>query len=171
MARRSTSATGAATRVALATLLAVGLAGSVTAATDDSATFTIAQDVPTLTVVAIDESAASHGDLLIFEATITHEDGREGILRGSLLTVDLPDEAGDSLEDRIGQLVFDLGEGDSLVVAGTSVYEREADEMMPGAAQIRAVVGGTGRYVGARGEVATVRNEDGTYDHAFTLLD
>ena len=109
--------------------------------------------------------------MLAFEARITDEDGREGVLRRLLVTVDIPDEAGDLLEDRVGQLVFDLGEGDSLVVAGASVYETEADEMTPGAPQVRAVVGGTGQYLGARGEVETIRNADGSYEHEFTILE
>jgi hypothetical protein len=31
------------------------------------------------------------------------------------------------------------------------------------------VLGGTGAYVAAAGEVETVRNADGTYSHRFTL--
>jgi hypothetical protein len=33
------------------------------------------------------------------------------------------------------------------------------------------VVGGTGDFMGARGQVATTRNDDGSYRHEFTLLD
>jgi hypothetical protein len=43
--------------------------------------------------------------------------------------------------------------------------------MAAGAAQLRAVVGGTGDFIGARGQVATTRNDDGSYRHEFTLLD
>ncbi|MCP4382221.1 MAG: dirigent protein, partial [Hyphomicrobiales bacterium] len=58
----------------------------------------------------------------------------------------------------------------SLVVAGESVYAREATEMDADRPQIRAVVGGTGRFLGARGQVTTTRNADGTYEHVFELL-
>ena len=37
--------------------------------------------------------------------------------------------------------------------------------------QLRAVVGGTGIYMGARGQLTTVRNEDGTYEHLIELMD
>ena len=47
----------------------------------------------------------------------------------------------------------------------------EAVEMTPSAPQLRAVVGGTGSYMGARGQVATTHDADGTYRHEFTLLD
>ena len=37
-----------------------------------------------------------------------------------------------------------------------------------GIAQKRAVVGGTGKYRGIKGEVTTSRNEDGTYEFLFS---
>jgi hypothetical protein len=37
-----------------------------------------------------------------------------------LVTIDLPGE-GDPHEDRIGQLYFDLGNGDALMVAGATI--------------------------------------------------
>lgn len=36
--------------------------------------------------------------------------------------------------------------------------------------QIRAVIGGTGDYMGARGQLTTTRNEDGTYEHLIELM-
>jgi len=33
-----------------------------------------------------------------------------------------------------------------------------------------AILGGTGKYMGARGEVTSTRNADGSYTQAFTLL-
>ena len=41
--------------------------------------------------------------------------------------------------------------------------------MSADAPQLRAVLGGTGTYVAAAGEVETVRNADGSYSHRFTL--
>jgi hypothetical protein len=43
--------------------------------------------------------------------------------------------------------------------------------MDTGNGQIRAVIGGTGKYIGARGQVTTTRNDDQTYEHRFELLD
>ena len=110
--------------------------------------------------------------MLAFEADITADDGTAGTLRGILITVDLPDAEGDPFEDRIGQLVFDLGAGNSLVVAGASVYAGSTTEMKStNEPQLRAVVGGTGKFLGARGQVTTTRDPDGTYEHRFELLD
>jgi hypothetical protein len=133
--------------------------------------FVILQEAPDLNAVDLDVGGPSHGDLLAFEARITHDDGRAGTLRGILITVDLPEPGGDVHEDRIGQLLFDLGEGDSLVVAGGSVYPHQSVEMAPDNAQVRAVIGGTGAFIGARGQVTTIRDADGTYEHRFELLD
>jgi hypothetical protein len=41
--------------------------------------------------------------------------------------------------------------------------------MKLGIPQKNAVVGGTGKYKGVRGEVTTTRNEDGTYTHIFDI--
>ena len=94
------------------------------------------------------------------------------MLTGFLITADVPDaETGDVHQDRLGQLSFDLGNGNSLVVAGEAIYPGEDAEMTANAEQLRAVVGGTGNFMGARGQVATTRNDDGSYRHEFTLLD
>lgn len=138
---------------------------------DELKTFAIEQDVPVLAVVDVGTVGRSHADMLAFEAAIVADDGTKGTLTGVLITVDLPIGPGDIQEDRIGQLVFDLGAGDSIVVVGASVYAETATEMDVDLPQVRAVVGGTGRFLGARGQVTTVRHDDGTYEHAFELLD
>jgi hypothetical protein len=42
-------------------------------------------------------------------------------------------------------------------------------EIDPNASITIAVIGGTGEYIGARGEVISSRNSDGTYTHNFIL--
>jgi hypothetical protein len=150
---------------------AVSIPGSYPGASAERKTFRIRQDAPVLVRVDIASPGLSHADMLAFEATIRSDDGTAGILRGILTTVDIPDGAGDLLEDRIGQLVFDLGDSNMLVVAGASVYPHQSVEMATNNAQIRAVIGGTGAFIGARGQVTTVRTDDGGYDHSFELLE
>jgi hypothetical protein len=161
------------------TLAAVAIVGGIAIATFGSPsaeaagrrTFNVRQEVPLLVMVDVGDQGRSHADMLAFEATIKSDDGTAGVLRGLLTTVDLPDGDGDVLEDRVGQLVFDLGEGSMLVVSGASVYTAQSIEMATNNAQVRAVIGGTGAFIGARGQVTTVRNEDGSYEHAFELLE
>lgn len=152
-------------------LLAVATQPTAVLAQDAIRSFLVEQEVPVLEHVKLDADGSSHGDLLAFEAPITGEDGASGTLWGVLITVDLADESGNLLEDRVGQLVFQLGEDDSIVVAGTSVYAHATTEMNPNEPQLRPIIGGTGAFIGARGQVTTTRHEDGTYDHLFELLE
>jgi hypothetical protein len=153
---------------ALTVLISLSLAGA--ASTAEHRTFKIRQEAPVLVTVDVGDAGSSHGDILAFEAKLTTDGGGAGTLRGMLTTVDIPD--GDDLfEDRVGQLVFDMGDGGMLIVAGTSVYPDKSVEMAANAPQIRAVIGGTGAYIGARGQVTTVRNADGSYEHSFELVE
>jgi hypothetical protein len=130
---------------------------------------TVIQDAPALTDVDIGPKGKSHGDMLAFEAPIRSEAGSTGTLRGILFTVALPGE-GRPHEGRIGQLYFDLGKGDSLVVSGGTVYSGQDTEMTVNTPQVRAVIGGTGEFLGARGQVTTIRRSDKTYEHSFELV-
>lgn len=156
--------------LAILVLGAGSLALAFGAGAAEHTTLKVRQETPVLVTVDVGEAGASHGDILAFEAAIAREDGSAGVLRGMLTTVDIPD-GDDLLEDRVGQLVFDLGNGDMLVVAGSSVYPPGSVEMATNNAQVRAVIGGTGRFLGARGQVTTIRAEDGHYDHTFELVD
>jgi hypothetical protein len=65
--------------------------------------------------------------------------------------------------------VFDLPDG-QISVLGVSYYY-ENDQLLPSDQPVtRAIVGGTGRYVGVDGEVTTVRNENGSYTHTLTII-
>jgi hypothetical protein len=134
--------------------------------------FELTQQPPTLHAIDHHTEGASVADVVLYEATIAGEQGESGTLTGFLITADVPDaETGDVHQDRLGQLFFDLGNGNGLVVVGEAIYRGEEAEMMPNTAQLRAVVGGTGEFMGVRGQVATTRNDDGSYRHEFTLLD
>ena len=135
-------------------------------------TVVLTQQPPTLHSVDLHMEGASVADMVLYEAAIAGEEGESGMLTGFLITADVPDaETGDIHQDRLGQLSFDLGNGNSLVVAGEAIYLGEDVEMTANAEQLRAVVGGTGEFMGARGQVATTRNDDGSYRHEITLLD
>jgi len=168
--RRSLALIVAAATALLAVLVAV-VPGVVAGDDDRTRTYVIEQERPALHVAEIVATDGAHGDILAFDAPIAAGDGRTGRLHG-LLTVSAVREGGEiRLEDRIGQIVFDLGDGDSLMVIGGSVYAEPGGEMEQGKEQVRVVAGGTGDFIGARGEVATVRNADGSYTHTFTLLE
>ena len=128
------------------------------------------QDPPALAQIDLGSSGTSHGDILAFEAGLSGENGAKATLMGILTTIDIA-EGEDEFEDRAGQIYVDFGGGNSLVIAGKSVYQSNGQLMVPGAPQLRAIVGGTGEYIGARGQVTTTRNDDGSYEHVIELLD
>lgn len=159
-----------------AALLAVvtGAAAAIPVAWADQQTHTLVlnQDPPSLRTVDGGASGVSAGDTLFYEARITGEHGESGMLTGVLMTADVADpETGDLDADRLGQLSYDLGNGNTLLAIGETVYRAENLEISANLPQLRAVVGGTGSFMGARGQVMTTRNPDGSYRHEFTLID
>jgi len=156
---------------AIVTLASLGLILIAPQLRADEATKVIKlhQEPPVLANVDLGKAGGSHGDMLAFEAALTGEGGAKATLHGLLITVDIPDGA-DTLEDRSGQLYIDFGGGNSVVIAGRSVYEGGQAEMTKGTPQLRAIIGGTGEYMGARGQVSSVRNADNSYDHTLELV-
>lgn len=134
-------------------------------------TFSITQGAPAIQHVDIGAPGASHGDLLAFEAPFTTKDGKKGTMSGLITTVSLPTGGGDVFLDRIGTIVLDFGGIDSLVITGKSLYGTGQGEMKDNAPQVRAVTGGTGRFIGARGQMSTTRNASGSYEHVIKLID
>jgi len=132
-------------------------------------TLKLHQAKPVLSHLDIGTQGASHGDILAFEAPVTGENGIKGVMHGILITIDIADGE-DTLEERSGQIHVDLGGGNSIAIAGLSVYSGDNREMTPDAPQVRPVIGGTGTFIGATGQVTTIRNTDGSYEHVFELL-
>lgn len=155
------------TLVTLAALAATTIAPH---AAESKRSFKLHQEKPVLVNVDLANQGNSNGDMLAFQAGVTGENGLKGTMFGLLITVDIAD-GDDALEDRSGQINIDLGNGNSLIVAGRSVYKGTNQEIDAGTPQLRAVIGGTGDYIGARGQVSTTRNADGSYDHVVELLD
>ena len=119
------------------------------------------------TVVPLFDGGESHGDAMAFEGTITGPDGLVGVIAGVLHTARLH-EGRES--DRVGSAVFSFGGDDSISVAGVTSYEPEQSISTAGTRRAGAVIGGTGQFIGAKGERESVRNEDGSWTHTFTLL-
>jgi hypothetical protein len=160
----------------VAAIGAAGIAATIAANEHEDSSLVLLQESPSLTPIDLGGDGTGHGDMLLFDAPFTTEDGsRGGVLTGVLVVADMPvstDEDAEIVQSRMTHLVFDFGAGSTIVVAGSAVYpEGEAAEMVAGTPQMRAVIGGTEDFLGARGQIATTRNDDGTYAHELTLLD
>lgn len=168
--RRSLALIVAAATALLAVLVAV--APGVLAGDDDrTRTYVIESEPPKLSLRDPQVDGWGVGDHWVFDAPCTAEDGRTGRLLGLLFVAAIREGADGPIEDRMGQMIFDLGDGNTIVVVGGSFYSERGGEMDRAREQVRVVAGGTGDFIGARGEVATVRNADGSYTHTFTLLE
>lgn len=136
-------------------------------------TITFIQDKPALVHLNLGDTAHSHGDGMAFEAVINDTAGNNmGEVLGWLVTVDIMD--GDSsnpihVSERIGTMVFNLGDENEIIAQGGTSYHKGEQQMKLGLSQKRAIVGGTGKYKGVNGEVTTTRNDDGTYTHVLDI--
>ncbi len=134
-------------------------------------TFTIVQSKPEIQHIDIGSTGMSIGDILAFEAPFKTKDGKDGRMYGMVTLLSLPTGPNDPFLDRISSIVLDFGGSDSLVVTGKSVYGTYQGEMKDNSPQIRAITGGTGKFIGARGQISTSRQSTGAYEHVIELLD
>jgi len=136
-------------------------------------TLTYIQDKPLLTHVNLGDTAHGHGDGMAYEATLKDTTGTTvGEVLGWMITVDIMD--GDSANtahftERIGTMVIKFDEENKIIASGGTSNHKGEQVMKLGIDQKRAVVGGTGKYKGIKGEITTSRNEDGTYKHVLDV--
>jgi hypothetical protein len=82
--------------------------------------------------------------------------------------VKLATDANPNLEQRTTLLSFTFGDRqDQIIVLGVVDYSPTGAEFNAGQPVVRAVIGGTGKYMGARGQLASTRNADGSYTQVF----
>ena len=109
---------------------------------------------------------------MAFDAAVQATNGEKGKLSGFVLTVDIPEKEHEVFQDRIDSMVFDFGNANTLVISGKAAYPHRGElEIAKNNPQIRAIVGGTGKYIGARGQITTIRDDDEGYTHVIELVD
>jgi hypothetical protein len=109
----------------------------------------------------------SPGDVYVFDATVVTANGRTeiGRLRGTQTDIKL--EHG--VETVQGTLTFELGTGNEIVVGGLADYPLSGTGLIKGKKFVRPVLGGTGKYAGAKGTLTSVQLSGGRYDQVFRL--
>jgi hypothetical protein len=136
-------------------------------------TFTVYEDPPKMSLLDLGAPGNSLGDVYHFSAPLHSERGGPvtGELIGSKTLVKLPTDANPNLERRATLMFFTFENGkDQIIAFGAADYSPSAPEFEAGRAAVRPVLGGTGKYMGARGQVTSTRNSDGSYTQVFTLL-
>jgi hypothetical protein len=142
--------------------------GAASAAAPSNGVETLRFTAANVTVAAVDLGPAgkSPGDLYVYEGEIRQGAKRIGSIYGTNTSIKLKGKR----EIVQGQLSYDFGGGDTIVVAGISAYPGTGDHgFIVGEAFGRVVVGGTGIYSGARGNVTTTRQANDTYKHVVRL--
>jgi hypothetical protein len=136
-------------------------------------TFTVYEDAPKMSLLDLGAPGNSLGDVYHFSAPLHSERGGPvaGEVIGSKTLVKMATDANPNLERRATLLFFTFADGkDQIIAFGAADYSPSSSEFDAGQRVIRPVLGGTGKYMGARGQVTSTRNSDGSYTQVFTLL-
>src|SRR5690242_11758047 len=137
-------------------------------------TLTVYQDAPKMTQLDLGAPGNSLGDVYHFSAALHSERGGPvtGEVIGSKTLVKLPTEANPNQERRATLMFFTFADGkDQIIAFGAADYSPSTPEFDADKPVVRPVLGGTGKYMGARGQVTSTRSSDGTYTQTFTLLE
>lgn len=154
---------------------AVGLAGLVSPTaiaaenpTTSVTTLVLTNEPPTTTTIPSTVPDSPIGTESIHQAVVRNSKGAmAGNFHASILTVGAT--PGDLVENRLRTIVFNLKDG-QIVATGVTLYPK-TDAYLPVNKSVRiAIVGGTGKYLGASGEMYTTRQSNGNYRHVLTLV-
>ena len=135
--------------------------------------FTVYEDAPKMSLLDLGAPGNSLGDVYHFSAPLHSERGGPvtGEVIGSKTLVKVAIDANPNLERRATMLFFTFADGkDQIIAFGASDYSPSAPEFDADQPVVRPVLGGTGKYIGARGQVTSTRNADSSYTQVFTLL-
>jgi hypothetical protein len=136
-------------------------------------TFTVYDDPPKMSLLDLGQPGNSPGDVYHFFSPLRSSPGGPviGEVFGSKTLIKLATDANPDVERRATVLFFKFGDHqDQIVVYGITDYSSTNGEFAAGQPVVRPILGGTGKYMGARGQLTSTRNSDGTYTQVFTLL-
>lgn len=125
---------------------------------------------PDPTYLDLGAAGDSVGDQRIWEFPGKTADGAPVVMDWVMTTTGLPDVAA-GLESRMTTAVFSIGDrtGDRILVQGIGMYPTKGSTVKVDATLERAIIGGTGKYAGAKGTAVTTHLDDGTWRHVLNI--
>ncbi len=132
-------------------------------------TLVVHQAVATIAREGSAKAADELGGQSYYNAEISVDGEPRGVLFGELRTLRVYEGDDGATWDRQGIATFRFSPRDTIVVAGVVTYPAGQMHSPNGKPFWRVITGGTGEFAGAHGEVESVRSEDGTFTHTFSL--
>jgi hypothetical protein len=126
--------------------------------------------LPDPTYIDMGDAGDSVGDQRIWQVAGKAQDDQVVTMTMIMTTTSQPGQSSD-VETRLSQAVFAFGEGtgDTVLFSGTGTYPKAGSTVKARATLERAILGGTGKYAGAKGTVLTTHLSDGTWQHVFQI--
>lgn len=113
------------------------------------------------------DGTREHGEQVFFESELTDQVGQKvGQAIGMMVIVDIAGDDGvgnPEIEERFSTLAIVFEDGDEIMTMGALVYPVGERLMQANLPQMRAIIGGTGKYKGIRGQLTMTRDPDESY--------
>jgi hypothetical protein len=114
------------------------------------------------------DAGPSAGDVRYFSFSATSDGGAAVHFDSVMTTTGIVEGSTDEYRDtRI--LVTFANPADQLILEGMGVYPGEGSTLRVESSVTRPIIGGSGKYPGATGDVVSTHNADGTWTHTFHL--
>jgi hypothetical protein len=143
------------------------------AAESEAPTLVMYNAPPIISQFYLGDSERGHGEVILWHADLDDAEGesanRIGHCNGTMHVTRTAEGHDDDREHRMTTIELDWeGNDDSLLVAGSHPYHHS--EIETDTPIVRAIIGGTGKYMAARGQMVSHRLESGWYRHEIWIV-
>jgi hypothetical protein len=161
----------------LVSFSAIGMAENISTKSDATKQLTVFEDPSvdrSITYIDIPPADKSLGDIFCFNAPL-HSENATGPIIGELFgittIVKMNISSSPGKEQRLAHLVYTFNnKTDQIVVESVSDYSVPLSTLEKNQTVVRPILGGTGNYLGVRGQDVGTRNADGSYTHVLTMF-
>ena len=140
----------------------------------DGPTLVLYNAPPTIDHFSFPDTTHAHGEFVAWHADLDDAEGisanRIGHCNGTMMVTRRNDEREDDREHRMTMIELEWDDSDdSLLIAGSHAYQHGA--IQTDTPMVRAITGGTGRFMAARGQMISTKLQSGWYRHDIWLAD